>query len=142
MAGEPSLPQHFSCVNQHGSPTPPRLSTRRSPEEPTGIREQCRGPCCAPSRGRSAATPPGAPGRIPPGCGAAAAAPTGGLQTAVETRVEQAGQSHAGHDRAVTATGFPQPCPGPSSRTPLPSLPLLKCCYCLYHFAAFAYKKE
>lgn len=60
----------------------------------------------------------------------------------LKSRVDQVGQSHTGHGRAATATRFPQPCPRPSSRTPLPSPPLLKRCYHLYCFAAFAYKRS
>lgn len=63
-------------------------------------------------------------------------------QTSVEIRIGQAGQSHTGHNRAVTATGFPPPCPGSFSRTPLPSLSVLTCCYHLYRFAAFASKRS
>lgn len=70
------------------------------------------------------------------------AAQTRSSQTSVEIRIGQAGQSHTGHDTAVTATGFPQPGPGPFSRTPLPSLAVLTCCYRLYRFAAFAYKRS
>lgn len=95
-----------------------------------------------PSRGRRAAAPPGAPGHVPPGSSAARATLTSSSQTGVKTRTEQVGQSHTGHDRALTATGFPQPCPGPFSRTPLLSLPLLKRRYHLYSFAAFAYKRS
>jgi len=91
-------------------------------------------PCPVPG----AAAPSGAPGCAPLGSSAAGAAPMPGSQTGVETQIEKVGQSHTGHDRAVTATGFPQPCPGPISRTPLPVLPLTQHSSRLYRCAAFA----
>lgn len=66
-----------------------------------------------------------------PGSGATGAAPTHSLQTGVETQIEQGGQSHTGHGRAGTATGFPQPRLG-LSRTLLCLLSsILFCSFCL-----------
>lgn len=112
--GTSAPPAFFSCGSRHGSTCAISLI---DPGQPRGAHRHSGWVPGTPRRApRPEATAiPGAPGHTPlcrRGCP--------GSQTGVETRVEQVGQSHAGHGRAVTATGFPQPCPGQDT-SPFPA---------------------
>lgn len=89
------------------APSPTSLINQHSPEAPLDIWEWCWGPCCAPVLRL----------QLPQGLQDTQQCHRGcpGSQTGVETQIEQAGQSHTGHDTAGTATGFPQHGPGPKN---------------------------
>lgn len=98
--------QHFSSVAAW-LPHTTSLTNQHSPKLPLDIWGWCWGPCCTPAPRL----------QLPQGLQDTQQCYRGcpGSQTGVETQIEQAGQSHTGHDRAGTATGFPQHGPGPKN---------------------------